>query len=143
MPAPRGAGRRGRRGAPAEGPRYPRVARVNELLREVVAEGLEAVVDDDPRLRMVTVTGVDTEPDLRRATVYFTALDEGAKEALDEQRRDLQAAVAREVRLKRTPQLAFVPDPAVAQGRRIEDILRGLPGTGAPDTAEAPGGTEA
>ena len=121
---------RGRRGRSSSAPaRYPRTARVNELLREVVAQALNAT-DDDPRLRVITVKGVETEPDLRHATVYFSALDEkGAAAALEERRRGLQAAVAREVRLKRTPQLAFVPDPAVASGRRIDDILRRLPDT--------------
>ena len=123
---PRGR-RGGRRAAPSGVPRYPRTARVNELLREVVAEALEGTDDEDPRLALVTVTGVEADPDLRRATVYFTALDEGAKDALDERRRDLQAAIGREVRLKRTPLLAFVPDPGEVQGRRIETILRTLP----------------
>lgn len=106
--------------------RYPRVARVNESLREVIAEELERVGDDDDRLRMVTVTGVDTDPDLRRATVYFTSLGEQTDEALADQRVRLQAAIARQLRLRRTPQLSFTLDPGVTSGRRIDDILRGL-----------------
>lgn len=106
--------------------RYPRTARLNEALREVLAEELERVIDDDPRLEMVTVTGIDTEPDLRHATVYYSSLGEHTDDALAEQRHRLQSAIARQLRLKRTPQLSFILDPAVTNGRIIEDILRGL-----------------
>lgn len=116
----------GRRGSPAPARRYPRAARVNEVLREVVADELERLVDTDERLALLTVTAVDVDPDLRHATVLFASLDEAAVEALAASRVRLQAAVGRQVRLKRTPQLAFAADPAVASGRRIEDILQGL-----------------
>lgn len=106
--------------------RYPRTARVNEVLREVIAERLEEVMDDDPRLELITVTGVECEPDLRHAKVYFTSRQEGVEDALEDQRRMLQATVARQTNLKRTPQLAFVRDPGVVSGERIEEILRGL-----------------
>ena len=53
-------------------PRYPRTARLNELLREIVAEELERIGDD--RLELVAVTSVVVEPDLRRAVVYFDTL---------------------------------------------------------------------
>ncbi|MHB1485937.1 MAG: ribosome-binding factor A [Acidimicrobiales bacterium] len=106
--------------------RYPRSARVNELLREVLAEELERVADSDDRLGLLTVTAVSTDPDLRHATVYLASLPEAAAEALEELRVRLQAAIARQARLKRTPLLAFAPDPAIASGRRVEDILAGL-----------------
>ena len=106
--------------------RYPRTARLNEALREVLAEELEKLMDDDPRLEMVTVTGIETEADLRHAVVYFSSLGEHTDDALAEQRHRLQGAIARQLRLKRTPQLSFVLDPAVTSGRLIEDILRGL-----------------
>lgn len=108
--------------------RYPRTARINELLREVLAEELERRAGEDPRLDLLTVTAVAAEPDLRHATVLLSSLPEGAVEALAEHRVPLQAAIGRQVRLKRTPQLAFVADPAVASGQRVEDILRGLQG---------------
>src|SRR4051812_29405110 len=92
--------------------RFPRTARVNELLREVIATDLERYEDDDPRLELVTVTAVKTDPDLRRATVFFSALDTKAEvhevaEALGEKRVQLQSAIAKNVRLKHTPQLLF------------------------------------
>jgi len=117
--------------------RYPRTARVNEVLREVLAEALERLADTDERLALLTVTAVNIDPDLRRANVLFASLTEEAHDALDEVRILLQAAVGRQVRLKSTPQLSFSADPAVATGQRIEDILRQLPSPEQRDPGEA------
>lgn len=113
-----------------QGPRrYPRMARVNELLREILGDALERL--DDDRLELVTITAVDCDPDLRHAKVYVDSLggpeeDDALLEALGEVRPRLQAAIARQARLKRTPELAFLPDPVVRSADRIEDVLRGL-----------------
>jgi len=80
--------------------------------------------DDDDRLALLTVTGVNTDPDLRHATVFMASLPDGALAALEGRRTQLQAAIAREVRLKRTPTLSFVADPAIAAGERVEEALR-------------------
>lgn len=120
--------RRSRRGDPQAGGRYPRSARVNEVLREVIADALERLTDADERLGLLTVTGVDCDPDLRHALVLLASLDDGAAAALAAVRVRLQGEVSRQVRLKRTPQLAFAADPAVAAGQRVEDILRHLHG---------------
>jgi ribosome-binding factor A len=108
---------------------YPRTARLNELFREILADALELV--DDERLELVTVTAVEVEPDLRHAVVYYDSLqgEEGdavVVEALGEVRVRLQAAIGRQARTKRVPELAFRPDPGVRGGERIERILRGL-----------------
>ncbi|MBV9659750.1 MAG: 30S ribosome-binding factor RbfA [Acidimicrobiales bacterium] len=108
-------------------PRYPRSARVNQILREILADQLERMEDVDDRLGMLTITAVDCDADLRHATVFMSSLTEQEAEALSEARVRLQSAISQEVRLKRTPQLRFAPDPAVAAGQRVEDILRGLP----------------
>lgn len=123
-----------RRGAAGRAPgadalrprRVPRMARVNELLREVIAERLERLSDGEDRLAELTVTGIDCDPDLRRAKVYFGNLDEASIEALEEARVRLQGAIAAEARLRRTPQLVFRADPAVEHGGRVEAILRRL-----------------
>jgi ribosome-binding factor A len=117
--------RRGRADAGA-GRRYPRSARVNEVLREVLAETLRREVDADERLTMLTVTAVETDTDLRRARVLFASLTDEARAALEDHRIGLQATVARQVRLKWTPQLSFAVDPAVSTGQRVEDLLRQL-----------------
>ena len=103
---------------------YARSLRVNQVLRQVVAEELERLADADERLRMVTVTSVDSTSDLRQAKVYLSSLSDDAAAALDERRVQVQRAVARQTQLKRTPQLSFAQDPAVVAGSRVEDLLR-------------------
>jgi ribosome-binding factor A len=103
---------------------------VNALLREILAERIERLADGDERLRMVTITSVDTAADLQGATVYLDGLAEGAVEALEEHRTQLQREVGRQVRMKRTPKLRFEADPAVLAGERIEAALRRLSGAG-------------
>jgi ribosome-binding factor A len=112
--------------------RYPRTARVNELLREVLASELERVSDVDERLGLATVTGVEADPDLRHAKVFLSSMSEASSVALAEARPRLQAAIGREARLKRTPQLAFAVDPGVSEGARVDEALRRLrrPGGG-------------
>ena len=103
---------------------YSRSLRVNQVLRQVVAEELERLADADERLRMVTVTSVDSTADLRQATIFLSSLSEDAEAALGERRVQVQRAVARQTQLKRTPQLTFALDPAVVAGGRVEDLLR-------------------
>lgn len=103
---------------------YPRTARVNELLREVIAEELERI--DDRRIGLATVTGVTVDGDLRHARVWLSSMDDSVAEALGEHRWRLQAAIGRQVRMRRTPELTFEADPGVAAGTRVEDILRTL-----------------
>ena len=92
----------------------------------MVADTLERMADGDERLRMVTVTAIEVAPDLRHATVYLSSLTDVSADALEEHRPRLQQAIGRQVRMKRTPQLAFAADPAVAAGNRIEEVLRHL-----------------
>lgn len=114
-------------GRPSGSRGYARTARVNEVLRQVLAEELERLEELDDRLGMLTITAVSCDPDLRHATVLLSSLTDDEQEALASVRVRLQAAISHQVRLKRTPQLRFAPDPAVAAGQRIEDILRRLP----------------
>jgi ribosome-binding factor A len=106
---------------------YPRTARLNELLREILAEELERI--DDDRLTLFTIISVDAESDLRRAVVYYDCLDgeagdEQTMAALADLRIRLQAAIGRQARIKRTPELSFAPDPSVRSGERIDAILK-------------------
>jgi ribosome-binding factor A len=103
---------------------YARTARINELLREILADELERLSDADDRLRLATVTGVDVVPDLGSARVYMGSMTQPVADALAEHRVQLQRVIGRQVRLKRTPKLQFSADPAVAEGERVEEILR-------------------
>jgi ribosome-binding factor A len=103
-----------------------RMRRVNESIRQVLAE---AVADlKDPRIGLLTVTGVQTSPDLRHATVYVSVLGSARKrelslEGLAAAHGVLQGRVARELHLKRTPQLAFEYDPSVERGVRMTKLI--------------------
>jgi ribosome-binding factor A len=128
-----GESRRGSTSGGNASHRYPRSARVNEVLREVLADALERLEDTDGRLGLLTITAVECEPDLRHALVLFSSMSETEGEALAAARVRLQAAISSQVRLKRTPQLRFAADPAVAAGQRVEDILRQLPPSASDD----------
>jgi ribosome-binding factor A len=108
------------------GTAYARSLRVNQVLRQVLAEELERLTDADDRLALLTITAVETAPDLRSATVFLSSLPEEAAEALEERRPQLQATVGRQMRIKRTPRLSFVADPAIRSGAAVEEVLRRL-----------------
>jgi ribosome-binding factor A len=125
---------------------YPRTARLNQLLHEIVAEEIERL--DDERLGFFTVVGVEVDPDLRHAVVWYSQLesDDSAdaadlSEALEEHRARLQRAIGRQARIKRTPELSFRPDALIRQAQRVEEILRDIGDEGDPAAGErAPGG---
>ena len=104
-----------------------RMRRVNEAVREVVsariAEGLR-----DPRIGFVTVTAVETSPDLRHARVYVSVLGSGEERSatlagLESAHGVLQQAVASELRMKRTPTLEFLNDPSIDHGMKMERLI--------------------
>src|SRR5436309_15879480 len=103
-----------------------RMRRVNESVRQVLCEAVGQL--KDPRIGFVTVTGVETSPDLRHARVYVSVLGaerkrQRALEGLQAAHSVLQARLARELRLKRTPQLAFEYDPSVERGVRMTKLI--------------------
>lgn len=113
-----------RRSSKRNVPNYPRVARVNELLREVIAQAIERIADEDNNLELVTVTAVETEPNLSSATVFISSISDDSVSSLELCRIRIQGIVASEVHLKRTPFLRFVVDEGVENGSRIDEILR-------------------
>ncbi|MGQ0847681.1 MAG: 30S ribosome-binding factor RbfA [Actinomycetota bacterium] len=109
-------------------PSYPRSRRINAIVKEVLADEVEQLTD--PRLGLVSVTGVEVTADMRHAVVFVSALD---REHLDDTIRGLRAAtprlraaVGRQVRIKYTPELEFRPDRGVVEGERIDALLRSL-----------------
>jgi ribosome-binding factor A len=103
---------------------FPRSARVNQILREVISEELVRLEDLDDRIGFVTVTDVVVTPDMRQAVVYLDNMDDALAEALNEHRVNIQASVNAQTHLKRTPKLTFAADPAIAAGEAVDHILR-------------------
>jgi ribosome-binding factor A len=103
-----------------------RMRRVNESVLQVLAEAVPEL--KDPRIGLVTVTGVETSPDLRHARVFVSVLGSDRKRektlrGLEAAHGLLQARLARELRMKRTPQLAFEYDPSVERGVRMTKLI--------------------
>ena len=103
--------------------------RVNEMVRHVLAESVPDL--KDPRIGLITVTGVDTASDLRHATVYVSVLGSERKReqtlaGLTAAHGVLQSRIARQLHLKRTPQLAFEYDPSVEHGVRMTQLIDAL-----------------
>jgi ribosome-binding factor A len=104
-----------------------RMRRVNEALREVVSDAIATELED-PRIGFVTVTAVETSPDLRSARVFVSVLGEPERrdEALAGLRSShgvVQSKIAREMRLKRTPTLSFHYDDSIERGDRVSRLL--------------------
>jgi ribosome-binding factor A len=105
----------------------PRMRRVNEVIRQVLGDVIATDLKD-PRIGFVTVTDVDTSPDLRTARVYVSVLGgeserDKALAGLRSSHGFLQAKIATELRMKRTPTLTFHYDDSVDRGVRISRLL--------------------
>jgi phosphoesterase RecJ-like protein len=100
--------------------------RVNESVRAVVAEGVSGL--KDPRIGMVTVTGVRVSPDLGDAIVFVSVLGSAQKRAatmagLTSAHGVLQSRIGRELSLRRTPRLTFAYDDSVERGVRMTKLI--------------------
>jgi ribosome-binding factor A len=106
-----------------------RMRRVDEAIRQVIGEAAAGELKD-PRVGFVTVTDVRTSADLSQARVYVSVLgDEPRREATLEGLRSahgyLQRRLASQLRLKRTPTLAFVYDDTTDKALRIDALIDG------------------
>lgn len=109
----------------------PRMRRINEVLREVVGSAISSDLKD-PRIGFVTVTAVETSPDLRTAKVFVSVLgeEEDRTATLDGLRSShgvIQSRIAAETRMKRTPTLTFHYDDTIEQGVRLSKLLEDEP----------------
>jgi len=115
--------------------------RVNEAVRSVVAEGVRDL--KDPRIGLVTVTGVVVTSDLQEATVFVSVLgNEKVRRAtlvgLTSAHGVLQARINRELSLRRTPTLTFAYDDTVERGVRMTKLIDEL----AADLPDEPGSAD-
>lgn len=109
-------------------PRYRRTDRLNEQLREEISILVRDAVRD-PRVGLVTITAVETSPELDHARVYFTVLgDEEEKAAAEIGLRSaasfIRGQLGRELHVRRVPELHFEIDRKLAEAQRIEALLR-------------------
>ena len=120
-----------------------RMRRVNESVRAVVADAVSSL--KDPRIGMVTVTGVRVTPDLREATVFVSVLGGERRRretlaGLESAHGVLQACINRELNLRRTPTLAFSYDDSAERGvemsRLIDELTAELPERDVEDNAD-------
>ena len=105
-----------------------RIGRINEEIQRELANLMRSL--KDPRLQsgLLTITHVDTTPDLRYSRIYVSALDKsqekemlkGLKSAAGYLRRELGSAL----KLRYTPELQFVADDSIRQGAHILEMLR-------------------
>jgi ribosome-binding factor A len=106
-----------------------RLLRINESIKETLSSVITAEGLKDPRVGFVTVTGVETTPDLRHARVFVSVLGgkaerEATLKALEKSRGLLQAKINASLHMKRTPQLQFLYDDTLDNALRIERALK-------------------
>lgn len=104
-----------------------RLRRVNEAVRQVLSDAITRDLKD-PRVGFVTVTAVQTSPDLRHAHVFVSVLGdaeqrEASLDGLRSAHGYLQRRVGAELRLKHTPTLAFAYDDSIDRGARISELI--------------------
>ena len=97
---------------------------VQQLLGELFARGMR-----DPRIGLVTITGVKMSPDLREARVYWTVHGDSDQrkntaKGLDNARGFLRREIGLQLKLRVTPDLHFTYDEAIDRGERIEQLIR-------------------
>jgi ribosome-binding factor A len=105
----------------------PRVVKLADQIKVIVAEMLERRIKD-PRLGFVTVTDVRLTGDSREATVFYTVLGSeaeraGTAAALHSATGLIRSQVGKQLGMKFTPTIEFVPDAVPENARQIEDLL--------------------
>ena len=104
--------------------------RVAEQMRKEITQLLIKDVKD-PRVKTITVTGVEVTGDLQQATIFYSVLgDEKAREdariGLEKSKGFMRKEIGSRIRLRKTPELLFEVDSSVEYGSRIDELLRNL-----------------
>ena len=110
--------------------KYSRMSRVNELLKQEIADAIEKKIEHKKDC-LISVTEVDTTQDLKQAKVYISIIGAEASRrvvfrALEKSRVFLQQSIAHDVKLKYTPVLEFVFDKRIEAGDRVLSIIKEL-----------------
>ncbi|TDT32918.1 30S ribosome-binding factor RbfA [Naumannella halotolerans] len=106
----------------------PRVLKLADQIKGIVAQMLERRVKD-PRLGFVTITDVSLTGDSRDATVFYTVLGDEEERAstaaaLASATGLIRSQVGKQLGLRHTPSLTFVPDAVPESGRQIDELLQ-------------------
>jgi ribosome-binding factor A len=106
-----------------------RIERVNELIRSEIANLLQREIRDPRLTSLISITAVETSPDLRNATVRVSILgsEDEVKQAMTALNRAagfFRREIAGRLRLKNAPELSFKLDTSIEKGARILEILR-------------------
>ena len=106
---------------------FKRADRVADLIKKEISDILVKQVHD-PRIGIITITGVKVSDDLRSARIFFVEL--GKNQCSDEVKTGLQKAVGylrwelgHRLRLRYVPELFFTYDPSFAYGKRIDELI--------------------
>jgi len=104
-----------------------RIDRVNEDIRYQVSMIIQRDLHD-PRIGFITITKVDTSPDLRSTSIYFTAMQsqgstESALKALKASRGFIRSLLAKRISIKFIPQITFIDDVTEIETNRIDEII--------------------
>ena len=107
-----------------------RIGRINEEIQRELAQQLRLLKDPRVQKTMVSITHVETTPDLRYAKVYVSLLDRSCtKEVLAGLKSSggfLRRALGKSLQLRYTPELVFEADDSIAHGTHILEVLRGI-----------------
>ena len=103
-----------------------RPVKLGDLIQRELSELLQRELRD-PRVGMITITGVDVSPDFSHAKVFFTLLKrenlEEAKQGLSRAAGFLRSQLAKRIKLYTTPELRFEYDESVERGDRISRLI--------------------
>ncbi|MDQ3264095.1 MAG: 30S ribosome-binding factor RbfA [Myxococcota bacterium] len=108
-----------------------RPERVGQEIQAAVADMLARGMLHDPRIGYITITGVKVSADLRTARIYYSMIgseeqQKTTQEGLDAAKAFVRRHVASKVQLRSSPEVFFSYDGSLAEGDKIERLLKGV-----------------